>query len=181
MSDPRIYTADEAYVAGGCAMTPGGFARIVHRHHRRRYTGEPYAVHLAAVAAIVAEVTDDPDTIAAAWLHDCVEDVGVTLDEIRDRFGETVAEYVDWLTDVSRPEDGNRAARKAIDRAHLAAAPAATQTVKLADLIDNTRDIAANDPKFARVYIAEKRLLLDVLTRGDARLMERARQMVSNG
>jgi len=166
--------------AHGLIAEAEAFARHAHRDHRRKYTGEPYAVHLAAVALTVSEVTTDPEAIAAAWLHDSVEDVGVTLAEIRDQFGHKVAEYVGWLTDVSRPSDGNRAARKAIDRAHLAEAPDIVQTIKLADLIDNTRDIMENDPKFARVYINEKRLLLQVLTRGDPGLLQRAALLVSD-
>jgi hypothetical protein len=79
---------------------------------------------------------------------------------------------------VSRPKDGNRAVRKAIDREHTARAPAGAQTVKLADLIANTRSIVKHDVAFARTYLAEKRLLLEVLTRGDAVLMAEARATV---
>ena len=93
-------------------------------------------------------------------------------------FGEKVAELVGWLTDVSRPEQGNRATRKAIDRAHTAMAPADAQTVKLADLISNTRSIMAHDVEFAKVYLAEKRMLLEVMTKGDATLMAEARKYI---
>jgi len=85
---------------------------------------------------------------------------------------------VGWLTDVSRPDHGNRAARKAVDRAHSAAAPAAAQTVKLADLISNTRSILEHDQKFAKTYLEEKRLLLEVMTKGDSTLMAIARKNV---
>jgi hypothetical protein len=57
-------------------------------------------------------------------------------------------------------------------------APAAAQTVKLADLIANSRSIMAHDPAFAKIYLEEKRMLLEVLTRGDATLMARARSIV---
>jgi len=140
----------------------------------RKYTFEPYIVHPAEVAGIVEEAGGTPAMIAAAWLHDTVEDTGVTIELIRSEFGTEVAELVGWLTDVSRPEQGNRAVRKAIDRAHTAAAPAEAQTIKLADLIANTRSIVAHDPEFARVYLAEKRQLLEVMTKGETRLRERA-------
>jgi (p)ppGpp synthase/HD superfamily hydrolase len=137
----------------------------------RKYTFEPYIVHPAEVAATVATVPGHtPEMIAAAWLHDTVEDTGVTLELVRAEFGDEVAELVGWLTDVSRPDHGNRAARKAVDRAHTAAAPAAAQTIKLADLIANTRSIVEHDAEFARVYLKEKQLLLEVLTKGDAGL-----------
>jgi (p)ppGpp synthase/HD superfamily hydrolase len=141
----------------------------------RKYTSEPYIVHPAEVVRIVSTVAHTDSMLAAAWLHDVVEDTGVTNEVIRAEFGDEVAELVGWLTDVSRPEQGNRAVRKAIDRAHSAMAPAEAQTVKLADLISNTRSIVAHDEKFARTYLEEKRLLLEVMTKGDATLMAEAR------
>lgn len=144
----------------------------------RKYTFEPYIVHPQEVAGIVEEAGGTAEMIAAAWLHDTVEDTGVTIELIRAEFGSEVAELVGWLTDVSRPDHGNRAQRKAVDRAHTAAAPAEAQTIKLADLIANTRSIVAHDAKFAVTYLAEKRLLLEVMTKGDAELMRRARAQI---
>jgi (p)ppGpp synthase/HD superfamily hydrolase len=144
----------------------------------RKYTFEPYIVHPAEVASIVATVPHTDEMLAAAYLHDTVEDTGVSIVDIQVEFGNEVASLVGWLTDVSKPEDGNRAVRKAIDREHTAQAPAAAQTVKLADLIANSRSIMAHDPAFAKTYLAEKRMLLEVLTRGDATLMAHARQIV---
>ena len=140
----------------------------------RKYTFEPYIVHPAEVASIVMAHGGTDAMVAAAWLHDTVEDTGVSIELIRKEFGSEVSDLVGWLTDVSRPEQGNRAVRKAIDRAHTAAAPAEAQTVKLADLIANTRSIVAHDEAFAKVYLAEKRQLLEVMTKGDPRLRERA-------
>ena len=145
----------------------------------RKYTNEPYIVHPAEVAGIVATITHTDEMLAAAWLHDVVEDTGVTIETIRAEFGEKVAELVGWLTDVSRPDHGNRAARKAVDRAHTAMAPAEAQTVKLADLISNCSSIVKHDAEFAKVYLEEKRLLLEVLTKGDETLHRRASEIVS--
>lgn len=149
---------------------------------KRKYTGEDYIVHPIAVAEIVATVSDDPRMKAAALLHDVVEDTAVTLDHIRHHFGDWIADRVEELTDVSKPEDGNRKARKALDREHSAAASAEGQTIKVADLIDNTRSIVAHDPDFAVRYMREKRALLDVLTKADPRLREIAdRQIAAHG
>ena len=146
---------------------------------KRKYTGEPYYVHPAEVARIVAEVPGSTaEMVAAAWLHDTVEDTGVTTTDIHMNFGPEVAALVGWLTDVSKPEDGNRAHRKAMDREHSAAAPAEAQTVKLADLISNSRSIIAHDPAFARTYLEEKRLMLAVMTKGDAGLHAEASRFV---
>ena len=144
----------------------------------RKYTFEPYIVHPAEVAKIVRDAGGTDAMVAAAWLHDTVEDTGVTIETIRAEFGAEVAELVEWLTDVSKPEDGPRWFRKKMDREHTADAPAEAQTVKLADLIANTRSIMAHDPKFAKVYLEEKRLLLEVMTKGDAVLMAEARKFI---
>lgn len=141
---------------------------------QRKYTGEPYIVHPIAVAEIVKSVPHTPEMIAAALLHDVVEDTLVTIEEIEAQFGAKVAELVGWLTDVSKPEDGNRAKRKAMDRDHIAKAPPEAKTIKLADLIDNTASIKARDPDFWRVYKREKAALLNVLQEGDKSLLERA-------
>ena len=145
----------------------------------RKYTNEDYIVHPAAVVEIVNSVPHSKEMVAAAWLHDVVEDTGVSLDLVRDEFGDTVADLVFWLTDHSKPEDGNRATRKAIDRTRIAVAPMDAQTIKLADLIDNTLTIEARDPDFYRVYRREKQLLLDVLTLGDPALMRIARDQIA--
>ncbi len=145
-------------------------------NHRRKYTQHPYSVHLAAVAKLVNSITDNPETIAAAWLHDVVEDTAATLYDIEVEFGQTVAALVEDLTDVSKPSDGNRTVRKAIDRQHLAGASAAAKTVKLADLIDNCQDICKNDHRFARVFLEEMDPLLNVLQEGDATLYELAQK-----
>ena len=144
----------------------------------RKYTNEPYIVHPREVAGIVSQHGGSDAQIAAAWLHDVVEDTGVTIEIIREEFGIEVADLVGWLTDVSRPEQGNRATRKAIDRAHTAMAPADAQTIKLADLISNCTSIMDHDAAFARTYFEEKRLLLEVLTKGNPVLLERAKALV---
>src|ERR1044072_1282783 len=86
------------------------FAIREHRRidHRRKYSKQPYDVHLKAVAGLVAGVTDDPEMIAAAWLHDVVEDTPVTLDDVAREFGGAVARLVGELTQVSRARAGKR-------------------------------------------------------------------------
>jgi len=146
----------------------------------RKYTGEPYIVHPAEVVSIVKTVPHTDEMLAAAWLHDVVEDTDVTLSTISIEFGMEVASIVEWLTDVSKPIDGNRAVRKAMDREHTARAPAAAQTVKLADLISNTSSIMKHDEKFAKTYLEEKRMLLEVMTKGDRFLHARASGIIGD-
>ena len=157
------------------------FATQAHRriNHVRKYTQKPYEIHLKAVAELVATVSDDPEMLAAAWLHDTVEDTPATLEDIEAKFGGGVAALVAELTDVSKPGDGNRSVRKAIDREHTARASARAKTVKLADLIDNCRDICRGDPGFARVYVVEMAALLEVLSEGHPRLLRKAEQVLA--
>ena len=153
------------------------------RHHAgqvRKYTGEPYIYHPIAVAEIVTSVGHTDEMVAAALLHDVVEDTDATLDDVEREFGPEVAALVEMVTDVSRPEDGNRAARKAIDRDHLAKASYEAKTIKLADLIHNTQSIGIHDPKFARTYLAEKRALLEVLGDGDFVLFQQASEIAGH-
>ncbi len=143
------------------------FATDSHRGQVRKYTGEPYIIHPLEVSKLVASVTDDQEMIAAAVLHDVVEDCDVDIHEIRELFGFTVCVLVNDLTDISVLEDGNRATRKAIERRHAERSDPRAQTIKLADLICNTRSIVEHDPGFAKVYMAEKKALLEVLTQGN--------------
>lgn len=146
--------------------------------HLRKYSGDPYTVHLEAVATLVKDVSGTPEMIAAAWLHDAVEDTLATIESIEAEFGREVAALVSDLTDVSNLDDGNRMTRKAIDLTHIANASPAAKTVKLADLIDNARSIVVHDPGFAKVYMREMRTLLEVLKEGDDGLYEKAESIV---
>ena len=158
------------------------FATIAHARvgQIRKYTGAPYIEHPRAVVALVRSVPHDEAMLAAAWLHDTVEDTGVLPEEIVRVFGEDVGSLVEQLTDVSKASDGNRKARKAIDREHTARATPRAKTIKLADLIDNSKSILTLDPKFAVVYLAEKRELLPLLKSGDPTLWAQASAQVAD-
>ena len=130
-----------------------GFGLCAHRNQRRKFEDAPYMVHPIRVARIVQEYTDDPDVIAAAMMHDVLEDTDVTAEEMRRVFGDTITDLVLDVTDVSRPSDGVRQVRKDKDREHLAKSSPGGATIKLADLIDNAIGIAANDKGFAPVYL----------------------------
>lgn len=152
------------------------YAMVAHKAvgQVRKYTGEPYHKHPQTVAQMVWSVGGDDEMIAAAHLHDVVEDTHITVDDIEQSFGMVVATFVDWLTDHQTLADGNRAFRKQREREKLARAPRQAQTIKLADLINNSHTIAEHDPDFAKVYFQEKRLILEVMRQGDAYLYDRA-------
>jgi (p)ppGpp synthase/HD superfamily hydrolase len=144
---------------------------------RRKYSDAPYWTHCERVVATLDKFSQAPvsdEMRAAAWLHDTVEDTNVNLELIRDLFGNNVYHLVEMLTDVSRPEDGNRRARKALDLEHTKLASPEAKSIKLADLIDNAESIVDNDPGFAVVWLREKRALLEVLEDGDPELYAEA-------
>lgn len=137
------------------------FAKKAHETQVRKYTGAPYFTHCANVVNILIRYGyDDEEMICAAYLHDTVEDTDTTIEDIELAFGFVIGQYVSDLTDVSKPEDGNRVVRKQIDREHTWRSCDKSQIIKMADLIDNTGSIAKHDKEFARVYINEKLLLL---------------------
>lgn len=146
----------------------------------RRYSGSPYWVHPYEVAEIVSTVDHTDAMIAAAYLHDVVEDTCINIDLIRTEFSNEISDMVEWLTDISKKEDGNRAIRKAIDREHIKNADPNSKTIKLADIISNTTDIKKNDPKFFKVYSREVKSLLEVLEDGDLTLFKRAQELLNS-
>jgi (p)ppGpp synthase/HD superfamily hydrolase len=154
------------------------FAREAHARQVRKYTGMPYIVHPMNVAKIVSEVTDDPVTIAVAWLHDTVEDTSVTFAQIGTLFGREVADLVADVTNITKKTDGNRAFRKALERTHLAMAAPKAKTVKLADMLDNIPSTVQYDPGFAVTYVDEKRRLLGYLRAGNRTLWDRAVRLI---
>jgi len=145
-----------------------------HLGQDRKYSKVPYICHPIAVMEIVRTVTDDEDLLIAAVLHDLVEDTHATIDYVESTYGSRVSQLIDWLTDVSKPEDGNRKTRKDIDLTHTAAASPDAQTIKLADLIHNAESITASDPNFAKVFMHEMARMLDVLSDGNSELYSRA-------
>lgn len=156
-------------------------AWAAHGTQVRKYTGEPYATHCAEVADLVRTVPHTEEMLAAAWLHDTVEDCGVTVETLAELFGDHVAMLVWELTDQSKGSTENRKARKAEDRLHLSKASPEAQTVKYADLLSNTVSILEHDPAFAKVYLREKLALLEVMTRGDQSLYARAYKAAEMG
>lgn len=140
----------------------------------RKYTGEPYIAHPIEVAGIVADLPDATDEmIAAALLHDVLEDTEVPLSLIEHLFGETVANYVIDLTDHYTPSlypELNRSVRKFEEARRYAFVSPEVATIKLADGISNTLSIAKHDPKFMKTYGPEKRTLLNHLGEGNGML-----------
>lgn len=160
------------------------FADLAHGEQKRKYTGERYIVHPVRVMNICRQYTEDPVVLSAALLHDVLEDTPVGKDKIchflEDFMGEAesarVVKLVVALTDVYVKEKFpllNRKHRKKKESERLGAIPADAQTIKYADIMDNTMDISHNDPDFARVYLRECRSILTNMKNGNPELYSR--------
>ena len=121
------------------------FAVRAHAGTERRGKGFPYIVHPMEAVEIVATITPDQELLAAAALHDTVEDTDVTVEQIRAEFGERIAELVASESDVfpegmSESESWQLRKQAAIDR--LAAASHDAKIVAMGDKLSNMRAIA---------------------------------------
>ena len=120
---------------------------LAHTAHRgqTRKSGEPFVYHPLATADILAELHLDPTTIAAALLHDVLEDTGVTKKELRTRFGGDLAEIVDGVTKLKRLPSGNLQEAQAESLRKMIVAMSKDVRViiiKLADRLHNMRTLA---------------------------------------
>jgi len=146
----------------------------------RKYDSEPYINHPMRVANRVREVSHTPEMLAAAWLHDTVEDTNTIIDDIYLEFGDLVGDLVESLTDVAVAGDGNREVRVDLNLKHSEKGSVQSHTIKIADLIDNSISIIKHDPSFAKVYMKEKKALLLVLGDGDKSLLEEAEEIIKD-
>ena len=122
-----------------------GYACLHHKGQRRK-SGEEFIHHPVAVATICAELKLDTATIAAALLHDVVEDTEAELDEVRERFGEDVAVLVDGVTKLTRISFASREQAQVENYRKMIVAMARDLRViliKLADRLHNMRTISA--------------------------------------
>lgn len=154
------------------------FARIKHEGQKRKYTNTECIEHPLEVSKILSCLDAPLEVVAAAILHDTIEDTDATFEEIEKLFGTSVAKLVLEVTDVSKPEDGNRAARKQKDREHLAQSSIYGASIKLADMISNSRTIVKYDKNFAAVYLKEKEEVLKVLVHGHPILFQWAQDIL---
>ncbi len=120
------------------------FAVNAHHNTERRGKGFPYIVHPMEAMEIVATITPDQELLAAAALHDTIEDTDVTVEQIREAFGERVAHLVHTESDqqiegVSEEDSWHERKQIAIDR--LAAASRDAKIVAMGDKLSNMRAI----------------------------------------
>ena len=108
-----------------------------HESQAQKVNGRPYVEHPLAVAADVGEAGFEPEMIAAALLHDIVEDSEVTIELLRSRFGDRVARLVETMTDTGEVEPYER--RKALHRERVVQAGPEAAAIFAADKLNNVR------------------------------------------
>jgi GTP diphosphokinase / guanosine-3',5'-bis(diphosphate) 3'-diphosphatase len=130
-------------------------AAYLHRDQKRR-SGDPYITHPIAVATILAELGMTVPTLAAALLHDTVEDTGYSLDALREDFGDEVARLVDGVTKLDRVVYGQASAAETVRKMVVAMArDIRVLVIKLADRLHNMRTLSFMPPEKQEIKARE--------------------------
>jgi GTP diphosphokinase / guanosine-3',5'-bis(diphosphate) 3'-diphosphatase len=134
------------YDSNGLLLAALGFAADKHRNQRRKdHEATPYINHPIALAVLLNQEggISDVTVLCAALLHDIIEDTGVTVDDLQERFG---AEIADLVVEVTDDKSLDKAERKRLQIENAGGLSDAAKLIKLADKICNLRDIAAIPP-----------------------------------
>ena len=165
------------------------FARKAHGDQQRKYEPGPYIIHLVRVKNICLEYVNDEAVAAAALLHDVLEDTPVTKKELLEvleplagnrakKVLDLVVELTDIYTKANYPQ-WNRRKRKAMEAERLAQTSPEAQTIKYADILDNSTTIKDAEDDFAGVYLAEVRTLMKAMQKGNPALRSRVLESVN--
>lgn len=149
-------------------------AAEAHAGQTRKGGKIPYVNHVIEVAHLVAEAGGTPEMVAAALLHDVVEDSDATAEDVGCAFGPCIATLVAGMTDDPDWEGLPRQEKKRLQAAHMATAPRAVRRIKIADQTSNVRDVGRLPEGWthreARDYIAGATRVVDACRGADAGL-----------
>ena len=155
------------------------FAEEAHAGVVRKGSGEPYFEHVERVAKAIEALGFPEHVVAAAYLHDVVEDCPVSSEELAEKFGPEVAALVAEVTNPALEKlPGNKAWRKAKEVEHLAKASYFGASLKLADISDNASNVREIDPVFAAKYLPILAAKIAVLGHGHPALLAKAKGIV---
>lgn len=129
-------------------------AQTAHEGQARKYTYENYTVHLREVASFLSSIPGNTtDEVIAGLLHDVVEKGNVTIQDIQEKFGDKVAQHVDFLSDKATELDGNRKERMLKNWQDFSKCPGKTNNIKAIDILSNTRSTVLCDAKYNATYL----------------------------
>lgn len=155
------------------------YVKQAHGDQVRKYTNEPYWNHLLNVADIVHNYDNQAGMIEIALCHDLFEDTSETYETLQAKLTELqyntqdrifILRGVEALTDKYTKDQFpyfNRKDRKEMEAHRLGKIGSEYQTVKYADMIDNTKSIIEHDISFAKKYVSEKRYMLNLMRNGN--------------
>lgn len=168
---------EHSFLPGSLVCNALEFAIDSHRGQFREFSGLPYITHPIQVASALMAVRTDEESLAAALLHDVIEDCGVTKAELINRFGYLVAEYVSDLTNDKSVE--LRSLRKQQECIRLGAALPPVHDIKLCDMLSNSPDILAGRCRIKPSMWAQEALYrMPYLSKGNEGLrMEMCRRL----
>lgn len=150
------------------------FAARAHAGQMRKYNGSPYITHPMRVAGRLCLLPcADEIEVAAAWLHDVIEDCGVKPIDFETELGLRGVSIASLVVELTNPSKGStlpRKERKKMDREHIANASYAARVIKLIDRIDNLQEMTGCGDDFLAVYKNESALLLGALDGTDKEL-----------
>jgi guanosine-3',5'-bis(diphosphate) 3'-pyrophosphohydrolase len=165
------------------------FADKAHGDQKRKYLPERYIEHPVRVMKLCESVTSELPVLAAALLHDVLEDTEINKHYLHD-FLLTVMDTDDCdntlqlvieLTEIYTRRDYpqmSRRKRKSKEAGRISHASAEAQTIKYADIMDNCKNITTQDPDFAPVFLRECKMLLAKMTKGNHELRQQALQVI---
>lgn len=167
------------------------FADLAHGDQMRKYTPERYIVHPIKVMRTCSQYTDSLPVLAAAVLHDVMEDTDYKQNDLAVFLQNYMSEeeqnftiqLVRELTDVYIKKDFpalNRFKRKKKELKRLMEISPEAQTIKYADIIDNATEISQSDPDFAERYLQECYDIVSTLTKGNPELRSIALEVVTS-
>ena len=157
------------------------FATYAHEGQVRKYCNVPYIMHCLRVMHGVIMLSNSTEVMAiAAVLHDTIEDCDVNYTELWLKFGTEVADLVQELTNVSKIQhpEANRAERKRLDRERISGISKNAKIIKMIDRIDNLKSIPLSEQSFLKTYLAESKLLLEVVRDADYKLAEELSDLI---
>jgi (p)ppGpp synthase/HD superfamily hydrolase len=166
------------------------FADQAHGKQLRKYSTDRYIVHPIRVMQLCQKYSDDLPLLSAALLHDVLEDTPVTKKELYDflcsimndaeaRYTtQLTVELTDIYTKTSYPR-WNRKKRKRKEAQRLSKVSAEAQTIKYADIIDNSKEISVHDPLFAKRFLKECQQLLQQIRAGNKELWDLANTTIT--
>ncbi|WP_432570353.1 RelA/SpoT family protein [Kineococcus sp. SYSU DK005] len=139
--EPLLRTVRVTHPKADLSVVERAFDRAENAHDgQRRKSGDPYITHPVAVATILAELGMTPSTLAAALLHDTVEDTDYSLADLRREFGDEIAQLVDGVTKLDKVTYGEAAQSETVRKMIVAMAKdIRVLVIKLADRLHNAR------------------------------------------